>query len=128
MDTKVYLKYGGNTMQRKYSDEFKLAVIKDYYNSTLGVRAMALKYNLPSKNYINNWEKQLKKKGYLPSDATKPNKSVGRSKESIAREDTRTPREMQYEAENQILKAKVAYYESLESLQPFLKKNSKSEK
>lgn len=42
-------------MNKKYSDEFKLSVIEDYYNSTLGVRAIALKYNLPSKNYINNW-------------------------------------------------------------------------
>lgn len=28
-------------MKRKYSDEFKLSVIKDYYTSTLGVRAIA---------------------------------------------------------------------------------------
>ena len=49
-------------MYRKYSDEFKLAVIEDYYNSPLGVRSIANKYDLPSKNYIGNWEKQLKKK------------------------------------------------------------------
>lgn len=113
---------------KKYSDEFKLSVIEDYYNSTLGVRAIALKYNLSSKNLINDWEKQLKKKGLLPPDATKPNKSVGRSKESILREDTRTPREKQYEEEIQALKAKVSYYENLDRLQPYLKKNSKSEK
>ncbi len=115
-------------MKRKYSDEFKLSVIKDYYNSTLGVRAIASKYNLPSKNYINNWEKQLKKKGLLPPDATKPNKTVARSKESILRKDTRTPREKQLEEEIQVLKAKIAYYESLEKMQPFLKKNIKLEK
>jgi transposase-like protein len=110
-------------MERKYSDEFKLSVINDYYNSTLGVRAIALKYNLPSKNYINEWEKQLKRKGLLPPDATKPKKSVGRSKETVVREDTRTPREKQYEEEIQILKAKIAYFESLDRMQPFLKKN-----
>jgi len=115
-------------MKKKYSDEFKLAVIKDYYNSTLGVRAIASKYNLPSKNYINNWEEQLKKKGLLPPDATKPCKTVGRDKETILRQDKRTPREKQYEEEIEILKAKVAYFESLKELQPFLKKNSKSEK
>lgn len=109
-------------MVRKYTDEFKLAVVKDYYQSTLGVRAIANKYNLPSKNYINRWEQQLKKKGLLPSDATKPNKTAGRSKESVIRADTRTPREKQYEKEIRHLKAKVAYLESLESLQPFLKK------
>lgn len=109
-------------INRKYSDEFKLMVINNYYNSTLGVRAIAQKYNLPSKNYINNWEKQLKKKGLLSVDATKPNKAVGRSKESIVYKDNRTPREKQYEEEIQILKARIAYLESLESLKPFLKK------
>jgi transposase-like protein len=49
-------------MKSKYSDEFKLAVIKDYYESTLGVRAIATKYHLPSKNYVNKWEAQLKRK------------------------------------------------------------------
>lgn len=112
-------------MAKKYSDEFKLAVVEDYYNSPHGVRAISLKYDLPSKNYINNWEKQLKKKGLLPVDATKPNKSAGRSKEAVLRADTRTPREKQYEAEIQRLKAQVAYYEQLEHLQPFIKKKEK---
>nr|WP_312576965.1 transposase [Sedimentibacter sp.] len=109
-------------MNKKYSDEFKLAVIKDYYNSTLGVRSIALKYGLPSKNYITNWEQSLKKKGLLSMDATKPVKSVGRTKENILRNDDRTEREKQYEIEIQTLKAKVEYYENLESLKPFLKK------
>lgn len=107
---------------RKYTDEFKLMVVNDYYNSPLGVRAISPKYDLPSKNYINNWENQLKKKGILPPDATKPNKTVGRSKESIVYKDTRTPREKHYKAKIQILEAKIAYLESLESLKPFLKK------
>lgn len=115
-------------MSRLYADEFKLSVIKDYYTSTLGVRAIALKYNLPSKNYITNWESYLKKKGLLPTDSTKPNKSVGRSKEKILREDTRTPREKQYEEEIKTLKARVAYFEGLDYMQPFLKKKEKSEK
>jgi transposase-like protein len=109
-------------MIRKYTDEFKLSVVQDYYHSTLGVRAIAAKYNLPSKNYINKWEMQLIEKGLLPAEATKPVKTVARSKESIIRQDTRTARERQYEEEIQILKARVAYYESLESIKPFLKK------
>ena len=112
-------------MTRKYSDQFKLSVIEDYYSSLLGVRAIAAKYGLPSKNYIGNWEIQLKRKGLLPPDATKPNKTAGRTKEEILREDDRTPREKQYEEEIQVLKAKVAYYEKLESLQPFIKKKIK---
>lgn len=116
------------TMKRSYSDEFKLSVIKDYYSSSLGVRAIAAKYNLPSKNYINNWEQYLKKKGLLPSDATKPFKTVARSKETITRLDNRTELECQYEAEIEVLKARVAYYESLEYIQPYLKKTKKSDK
>lgn len=113
-------------VRKRYPDEFKLAVIQDYYHSLLGVRAVAAKYNLPSKNYINNWEAQLKKKGLLPKEATKPVKTVDRAKEAILRQDTRTAREKQYEAEIEILKAKVAYFESLESLKPFLKKNERT--
>lgn len=114
-------------MKKTYTDQFKLSVIEDYYSSPLGVRAIAAKYNLPSKNYITNWEAYLKKKGLLPSNATKPNKTVGRSPESITRKDDRTERERQYEAEIEALRARVAYYESLESFQPFLKKKKKSE-
>ena len=33
-------------MPTKYSDAFKLEVVRDYYNSPLGVRSIALKYNL----------------------------------------------------------------------------------
>jgi transposase-like protein len=109
-------------VSKKYSDEFKMIVIQDYYNSSLGVRMIALKYNLPSKNYIERWEKYLKDKGLLQPDATKPIKSAGRSAESIARKDETTPREKQYEAEIEVLKAKIAYFENLESMQPFLKK------
>jgi transposase-like protein len=109
-------------MKREYSDLFKKAVIEDYYSSTLGVRAITLKYGLPSKNYIERWELYLKRKGLLPADATKPIKSVGRSPEAVMREDTRTTREKQYEAEIAALKAKVEYLEGLDSLQPFLKK------
>lgn len=112
-------------MNKKYSDEFKLSVVLDYYNNSLGVRATATKYNLPSKNYINNWEQQLIEKGLLPADSTKPEKSVARSKESIFYKDDRTAREKQYEDEIELLRARVAYLEGLESLKPFLKKKEK---
>lgn len=115
-------------MKKTYTDQFKLSVIEDYYSSPLGVRAIASKYGLPSKNYINKWEDYLKKKGLLSPDATKPNKTVGRAPEPVARKDVRTERERQYELEIETLKARVAYYESLESLQPFLKKTKKSDK
>ena len=34
-----------NIMPVKYSDAFKLEVVRDYYNSPLGVGSIALKYN-----------------------------------------------------------------------------------
>jgi len=63
-------------MNAKYSDEFKMKVVQDYYSSPLGLRTIALKYNLLSKNYIINWEKYLIKKGLIPPGSTKPNKTV----------------------------------------------------
>jgi transposase len=115
-------------MSKKYSDNFKLQVVKDYYESRLGVRAIADKYGLPSKNYISNWERYLKRKGLLPADAEKPVKTAGRAPEAIQRADTRTEREKLYEQEIERLKARVAYYESLDWMQPFIKKNDRSGK
>ena len=114
-------------MKKVYSDAFKKSVIEDYYNSPLGVRAIARKYGLPSKNYITNWELYLKKSGLLDEHATKPQKSAGRSKETIVYDDNRTELEKQYEAEILGLKARVEYYEGLARMQPFLKKTKKSE-
>jgi transposase-like protein len=127
-DTKIYSKKWEVSMSKLYTDEYKLSVVLDYYNSPLGVRAITQRYNLPSKNYIGIWEKSLKKKGLLSEDATKPKKSAGRSKESIMREDTRTPREKQYEEEIQTLKARISYFEGLDYMQPFIKKKETSAK
>lgn len=118
----MYTKKGVVHLSKKYSDEFKMMVVQDYYQSPLGVRMIAQKYNLPTKNYIEQFEKCLKKKGLLPQDATKPVKTTGRSKEALVYQDTRTEREKLYEAEIEILKAKITYFENLESLKPFLKK------
>jgi len=114
-------------MPTKYSDAFKLEVVRDYYNSPLGVRSIARKYNLPSKNYINNWETYLIKKGLLPPGSTKPNKSIASIPEAILRADDRTEREKQYEQEIRELKTRIKYLESLKSLKPFVKKNDTSE-
>lgn len=109
-------------MNKKYTDEFKLLVIKDYYESDIGVRAIARKYNLPSKNYINNWENQLKRKGLLPEDAEKPNKTSGPSSNSLNLEPAKTPRERELEIENMQLRARIEYFESLDYMKPFIPK------
>lgn len=112
-------------MKKKYTDEFKLKVIKDYYKSDVGVRIIAKMHGLPSKNYINNWEEQLKKKGLLPKDATKPDKTSGPSKNSLSIEDNKTPKEKQLELENIQLRAKLEYFESLEYMKPFISKKKR---
>lgn len=112
-------------MRRKYTNEFKLLVIKDYYESKLGVRMIARKYDLPSKNYIGRWENELKKKGLLPTNATKPNKTSGPSNDSLNPGKNKLPREKQLELENMELKAKIEYLESLEHLKPFISKKNK---
>ena len=58
-------------VNKKYSDEFKLQVIMEYLNGTMGCRTLAKKYNLPSKNYIEKWQNQLIKKGLLKKDEFK---------------------------------------------------------
>jgi len=37
-------------MKKVYSDEFKKSVVEDYYNTPFGIRVIAQKYGLPSKN------------------------------------------------------------------------------
>lgn len=114
-------------MKKNYSNEFKLSVIKDYYESNLGVRSIALKYNLPSKNYILNWEKQLKEKGLIPKDAKKDPDKITSQPDKIEHQ-PRTAREIEYEKENERLRARIEYYEQLEHLQPFIpKKKQKPE-
>lgn len=115
-------------MKKVYTDEFKKQVVEDYYQSPLGIRMIAQKYGLPSKNYVTKWEGYLKKKGLLPPDATKPNKTTGRTKDHIAFDPNLTEREKQYELELEQLKAKIAYFENLEYIKPFLKKTKKSDK
>lgn len=97
----------------RYSDEFKLQVIQDYLNGDLGCRLIAKKYNLPSKNYISNWEKQLKRKGLLPNDSKRKfHKITPKSMNKILK----TPYELQLERQNSQLKAELAYLKELKKL------------
>ena len=97
----------------RYSDEFKLQVVKEYLNSSLGCRTLAKKYNLPSKNYIQNWEKQLIKKGLLTSDEVKNSKCKTFSLNSPEK---KTAYEKHLEKENFKLKAELAYLRELKKL------------
>ena len=97
----------------RYSDEFKLQVIKEYLNSSLGCRTLAKKYNLPSKNYIHNWEKQLIKKGLLTNDELK---NAKHKTYSLNNPEKKTDYEKQLEKENFRLKAELAYLRELKKL------------
>lgn len=46
-------------IKRKYSQEYKLAVIREYIQSPHGMRAVARSLGLPSQNYIINWLNEL---------------------------------------------------------------------
>lgn len=103
----------------KYSNEFKLQVVNEYISGNLGCRLLAKKYNLPSKNYIVNWKKQLIKKGLLPNFKVSSHK--GGPKKNLS---TKTPYELQLEQQNLELRAELAYLKELQSLVDNDKKNS----
>ena len=86
--------------QRKYSDEFKLQVVEEYLEGSLGCRLLARKYNLPSKNYILSWKEQLIQKVYLNNSNTK----------------NKTAYEKQLERENLELRAELAFYQEMKRL------------
>ena len=97
----------------KYSDEFKLQVVTEYLNTSIGCRTLAKKYNLPSKNYIEKWKNQLVKKGLLSVDE----KNMAKNKKySLKKSDTKTAYEKQLEKENFKLKAELAFYKELQRL------------
>ena len=98
---------------KRYPDEFKLQVVKEYLNSSLGCRTIAKKYNLPSKNYIHNWELQLIKKGLLSSEECSKSKN---KTYSLNQSEKKTAYEKQLEKENLRLKAELAFYKELKQL------------
>ena len=100
-------------INKRYSNEFKLQVVKEYLNGTMGCRTLAKKYNLPSKNYIHNWERQLIKKGLLKEDKLK---NLKPREYAVKKGIKKTAYEKQLEKENFELKAKLAYYHELEKL------------
>lgn len=97
----------------KYSDEFKLKVIKEYFDGELGCRLLAQKYNLPSKNYIHNWKNELIKKKLLSDNCKKPSHKGGPKPINTTK---KTSYELQLERENLELKAELAYLKELKRL------------
>ena len=100
-------------VNKRYSDEFKLQVIREYLNSSLGCRTLAKKYNLPSKNYIDNWKNQLLNKGLITAEECNKSQDKGYS---LNKAEKKTAYEKQLERENLKLKAELAFYKELQNL------------
>ena len=47
----------------KYSPEFKLKIINEYLQGTLGCRSLAKKYQIPSPSQIEIWVRQYNQEG-----------------------------------------------------------------
>lgn len=111
---------------KQYSDEFKLEVIKDYLTSELGVRKIAKKYNLPSKNYITDWIEYLKRKGLIENSKSLKENS---SKSELAGKNgmKKTEYEKQLEKENLELRAKLDFFKEFEKIIESEKHNKKKD-
>lgn len=96
-----------------YSTDFKLMVVKEYFTSNLGCRAIAKKYNLPSKNYVFRWKDELVNLGLIEDIPSAINHKGG-NKKNLSK--NKTAYEKQLERENFELKARLAYFNELQRL------------
>lgn len=105
------LRKGHFFMNQKYSEEFKLSVVKEYYEGNLGIRTLAQKYNLPSKNYITNWIKYFKENGTIPQDA-----SASRTSSTSSKSKAKTPYEKELEKKLALVKTELAFYKKCDEI------------
>lgn len=61
-------------MSKKYSYEFKLKIVQEYLNGTLGYTLLSKKYNISSKSQLQKWVNQYKKYGKEGLKTKKRNK------------------------------------------------------
>ena len=108
-------------MNSKYSEEFKLSVVKEYYEGNLGVRLLAKKYNLPSKNYITNWINHFKENGLIPKNASVSRTSCTSTKLTLESK-SKTPYEKELEKKLAMLETELAFYKKCDEL---IKKDKK---
>ena len=108
-------------MNKKYSEEFKLAVVKEYLEGNIGIRTLAKKYSLPSKNYITNWIKYFKDNGTISKDISVSH-TVKSSIKSINKERVKTPYEKELEKKVERMEAELAFYKKCNEI---IKRNKK---
>lgn len=74
---------------RKFSEEFKLSVLRDYYSSGMSKYACRAKYDLSSYTMLDSWIKKYESSGKvlsLPAEPKEGNDMANRSKESYQEE------------------------------------------
>ena len=59
----------------KYSEEFKLKIIKEYLKGSLGYKLLAKKYQIPHESSIKSWVRNYKEYG-LTGISTRPSPVV----------------------------------------------------
>ena len=100
---------------KTYSDEFKLSVVNEYFEGDLGVRLLAKKYNLPTKNYISNWINELKRKGKLPENIS-AKRVTSTSYQKIQKAKMKTAYEKELEQKVERLEAELAFLRKYKEL------------
>ena len=107
--------------QKKYSEEFKLSIVKEYYEGNLGVRLLAQKYNLPSKNYITMWIKHFKDIGAIPKDASvsRPSRTSTKTTEEGR---VKSSYEKELEKKLERMEAELTFYKKCDEI---IKRNKK---
>ena len=108
-------------MSQKYSEEFKLSVVKEYYEGNLGVRLLAKKYNLPSKNYITKWINHFKDIGMIPKDAS-VSRTSHTSTKAVEKSKAKSPYEKELEKKLERMEAELAFYKKCDEI---IKRNKK---
>jgi transposase len=104
--------------KQNYDDEFKLEVVKTYFEGKQGVRLVARSFGLPSKNYIHRWIAELTDKGLLDPKAIEArSRSNIKSIDKKIADHSKTAREKQLEKEVLRLKAENDFLKKLEELE-----------
>lgn len=101
-----------------YTMNFKLDVLNYYYQSGLGMKDVAIKFNLPDPGMISTWKKQVDTVGI---NALKPKKKgrtamTKQTSNSSKKKKKELTREQQLERENELLKAELAFIKKLRAL------------
>ena len=96
---------------KKYTDEFKEKVVKDYLSSSDSAETIALKYDIPSSSQVKHWKNQWREHGCFPDGRGKSRKGkVGRPR-TLKREEMTDEEYIAYLEMQLEIKKYLAFYE-----------------